>query len=387
MENNKKIQVALFQWCISDYRLGIFKALQRRGDMVFTICAPDNPSSKCFLNVQHKEKEFPFIDIKCYRFKVPLINKIITFQPFAVSSVIRRRFDVIIMPNDFSDICVWINLLICRLFGCKICLWGQGESRRYRIPSQFFRALLMRLAHAVIFYTEGVRDKWIERGFRKDKLFVAYNALDTETASAIRERMTEKALESFRKERGLKTKNVVLYSGRLLPNKKPDLLVRALKKAASQIPDLQAVIIGEGPMRKQLEQLIEELGVGDIVTLTGAIYDEETMAKFFLSSRAMVIPAGVGLAVMHAFSYGLPVITGDNMRTHNPEAEILVDGVTGIYCKDGDEESFADAICCLLTDEHLYERLSKNAFEVIEKKHNMANMAAGFFDAVSYCMR
>lgn len=352
MKNNKKIRVGIFQWCVTDYRLGIFRALQRNADMEFVICASDEPPKSSFLKVIRKNKEFPFINITSWHLKIPILNKIMTFQPYAVGGVISGRFDVIIMADDFSDIGVWINLFLCRLLGRKICLWSQGIIRRCPKISCFIRGFIMRLAHAVIFYTENVRDEWVKRGFPKNKLFVAYNALDTDASDAIKARTTADVLRLFRSQHGLEGKKVVIFCGRLFISwKRPDILIRAMKKVTAKVPDAFAVIIGDGPDRKALEDVISELQLSHAVTLVGAVHDENLIAKYMLCSKIAVIPGNAGLGIQHAFGYGVPVITHNDMNKQTPEIELLIDGVTGRLCRNGDVSDFAQAIISLLTEE------------------------------------
>jgi len=387
MKNNKKIQVALFQWCISDYRLGIFRKLQSRGDMTFTICAPDNVEGH-FLCTSHKEKGFPFINTVCPTIKLPLINKIIMFQPYMVACIFSRKFDVIILPNDFSNLGVWLALLLGPLFGCKVCLWGHGTTKRCVKISRFFRGLIMHLAKTIIFYTEGVRDKWLKQGFRREKLFVAYNALDTDISNAIIAKTTKEDLDNFCCKNGFRGKDIVIFSGRLImPWKRPDILIRAMKEVLAKKPNAHLVVIGDGPDRKELEGLACELELTGHITFTGAIHDEELIGKFMLVSKLAVIPGNAGLGIQHAFGYGVPFITNSNLDAQTPEIELLNDGVTGKLCREGDVGDFANTIVHLLTDETERQMMSKNAFNIIETKYNVNNMAKGFFDAVAYCVK
>ena len=80
--------------------------------------------------------------------------------------------------------------------GVPVCIWGQGLSRP---PSRFRNALrfaLTSLATAAVYYTDGGRDYWLKRGIPAKKLFVAYNALDTDKQIRIREEMQPDALEA-----------------------------------------------------------------------------------------------------------------------------------------------------------------------------------------------
>ena len=115
------------------------------------------------------------------------------------------------------------------------------------------------------------------------------------------------------------------------------------------------------------------------------MHDEEELAKYFLCSSVAVMPAAAGLTIQHAFGYGLPIIIGDDMTSHGPEVELVVDGVTGIFCRDGDYLDFAKAIYRLLTDDNLHKQMSINAYEIIKSKYNIKNMADGFSRAIRYC--
>jgi glycosyltransferase involved in cell wall biosynthesis len=248
--------------------------------------------------------------------------------------------------------------------------------------------MLLRLARAGIFYSEGVRDMWVKRGMPKQKLFVAYNALDTDMSERIRANITEQDLSNFRREHLLENKKVIIFCGRLLKKwKKPHIMILALKQIIEKIPNAKAIVIGDGPTRQEIEELIKQLGMGKYVDVLGGVYDEEILAKYFLSSKAMIIPAAAGLSIQHAFGYGLPVVVGDNkLFSHGPEIELVTDGVTGLFCRDEDVDDFAQKIQLILSDEKLYDRLSKAAYQVIKEKYNVDNMAKGIIDAARYSM-
>ncbi len=74
------------------------------------------------------------------------------------------------------------------------------------------------------------------------------------------------------------------------------------------------------------------------------------------------------------------------MVSHGPEIELLVNGVTGLFCRDGDVSAFAQAICTLLTNESKRKKMSENALRIIQQKYNVNNMAKGITDAVRYCV-
>jgi glycosyltransferase involved in cell wall biosynthesis len=99
------------------------------------------------------------------------------------------------------------------------------------------------------------------------------------------------------------------------------------------------------------------------------------------------MPAAAGLFIQHAFGYGLPLVLGDAAESHGPEADLVVPGETGIFCRDGDPADLARTVLRLLDDEALRRRLATAGRAVIERRHNLPQMAAGMCAAVEYCLR
>ena len=79
---------------------------------------------------------------------------------------------------------------------------------------------------------------------------------------------------------------LVVAVGRLVPVKRFDILMRALAQAKASVPELQAVIIGEGYERGALEALQAELGAADWLHLPGRVSDDELVSWY---RRAWVV--------------------------------------------------------------------------------------------------
>ncbi len=383
-EKQKRVSIGLFQWCIPHYRKGIFKKLQSRNNVEITVCASENLKAS-HLKTNHIDYEFPFKNISTWQIKIPIIKKTLTLQPYAIFCGLTKKHDVVIMPNDFFDVGVWFNLIVGRLFGIKVCLWGHGTITRYSLFTKILRGGIMKLAHAVIFYTDGPKDKWLAHGVPKEKMFVAYNALDTDLSQTLQEDNTPEILKSFKSELGLEGRQIVIFCGRLMARKQVDVLIHAINQAKASMPNIHALIIGDGPEKSELQALVASEKLDEYITFVGPIHDERLLAKYMLISKLSVIPGNAGLAVQHAFSYKLPIITNDNFSKQTPEIELVSNNVNGILCNEGDSEEFASKIVEVLSDDVFQQELSRNAYSAIINKYNIDNMAKGFFDAISYC--
>jgi len=226
----------------------------------------------------------------------------------------------------------------------------------------------------------------MDRGIPARKLFVAYNALDTDQQIKIRDTINQEDITEFLRAKGLAGKRLVVYLGRLIPIKQPSVFIDAVAAAHSQDSRVAGVLIGDGPQRGELEQQARARNLlGTVVLFTGEVYDEQVLARYLIASSAMVLPAAAGLAIQHAAVYGTPLILGDIHNMHLPEQEIVEEGKTGLWCPEGDTDAFAAAILRLVHDSAYRDTLSVNIKRIINDKYNTARMARGFIDAVRYC--
>ncbi len=149
---------------------------------------------------------------------------------------------------------------------------------------------------------------------------------------------------------------VVVAAGRLHPQKGFIYLIRAFAMVRNALP-CKLVILGEGPQRSDLEQLIAGLDLGDDVVLPGF---QDNPYNFMRNASVFVLSSvyeGFGNVLVEALALGTPVIS--TACPVGPE-EIIADGVTGILVPPADEEGLAEAMLRVLQDAKLWHRLSAN---------------------------
>lgn len=149
---------------------------------------------------------------------------------------------------------------------------------------------------------------------------------------------------------------LVVAVGRLVPVKRFDVLMRALAELREEIPQLEAVIVGEGYEREQLESLRRSLGADEWLHLPGRLSDDELVALY---RRAWVVASssareGWGMSLTEASACATPVVA---TRISGHE-DAVKDGVTGILA-DHDRD-LAPAMRTVLLDGDLRERLGKS---------------------------
>lgn len=148
----------------------------------------------------------------------------------------------------------------------------------------------------------------------------------------------------------------VVMLNRLAPQKRVDLAIRAWARVAAELPAARLDIYGEGPLRDELQELIEELGVAASVTLRGSTSDRDAIfdrSALFVTSTAF---EGQGLSIAEALARGLPVVSTD--VRYGPREAV---GGAGVMVPPGDVDALATAIVELLRDDARRAELSSRA--------------------------
>jgi glycosyltransferase involved in cell wall biosynthesis len=137
---------------------------------------------------------------------------------------------------------------------------------------------------------------------------------------------------------------LVVFAGRLIPEKRVGLAVAAVAAAAERVPGLRAVFYGEGPERPELLRAIERHGLEGAVSAPGFV-DAADVEADLQRALCMLLPSrreGYGMVVVEASAHATPsiVVAGED----NAAAELIEDGVNGVIVHQPDPGSIADAI-------------------------------------------
>jgi glycosyltransferase involved in cell wall biosynthesis len=150
----------------------------------------------------------------------------------------------------------------------------------------------------------------------------------------------------------------VLSVGRLEGNKRVDLIVRALAHAGRGV---RLIVVGEGPLRRELEEIASSCGVADRVTWTGGV-DERRLIELYAGALAVVFPPfdeDYGFVTLEAFLARKAVVTTTDA---GGPLEFVDDGVTGLIA-DPTPESLGAAIARLAADRANAQSLGDAGFE------------------------
>lgn len=136
--------------------------------------------------------------------------------------------------------------------------------------------------------------------------------------------------------------------GRLLANKRVDLLFDAVARLRDRGTTVTCRVIGDGPERGALEARAQALGIGPQVEFCTDVADQATLYSLVKAARVFVFASereGFGIAVLEALACGLPVVT--TSAPDNLSAQLVYDSGAGVVCEPT-ADGLADAIVGVL---------------------------------------
>ena len=166
----------------------------------------------------------------------------------------------------------------------------------------------------------------------------------------------------------------IVSVGRLAVPKDFSTLVAAVARLPAGAVRLR--VLGDGPLRALLEAEIDELGLADVVELTGEVPDVRPYLAeanvFVLSSRS----EGMPLSVLEAMAAGLPVVASDVGGL----AEVVIEGETGFLVPPGEPGSLADRLGRLVDDPELREALGQAGRRRAEERFSLPGWREAHLD-------
>jgi len=272
--------------------------------------------------------------------------------------------DIVVAPQELQ--CLTVPYLWAKRK--RICTswiwWGHGYNFQASVRSsaatnikEAIKRFMTRRADGLITYTEGGADYWRKQGLPEDHVISYHNTIDVEGLRKAGADIPKEQLMELSHNLGIEGKRVLLFSGRLYADKKVDFLLMAFALLKKSYSDVALLIIGDGEERDKLEQLAKQLELQDVHFL-GEVVDPKGTAAYFSLADLLVIPGLVGLALVHGFAFGLPLITTD-FPGHSPELEYLSEN-NGAMTRI-DISQYAEAIGALLSSPKRLEAMKHSA--------------------------
>lgn len=277
-----------------------------------------------------------------------------------------NQFDIIHIHSPFT-MCRWFakygkkhNIPTIYTFHTK---YHEDFERtlKFKWEQRFMMRYIMRNINKVDYVwtvSDGAGDCLREYGFKKD-IKVIRNGTDL-----VYPEDSKGLIKQVDDMYNLDPKDIVFLSvGRIVKNKKLQLVLNALKIVADKGLKFKYLIVGSGSYEEELKKQVKELRLEDYVVFTGKIMDRKLLSAHYLRANLFVFASTfdtASLAPIEAAALKLPSIMNAGCST----AEIITDNVNG-YLVEESPEAWADKIVEIMSNKTKLKAMKEKTYEQV----------------------
>ena len=217
-------------------------------------------------------------------------------------------------------------------------------------------------------------------GIGQRRVTQLYNGVDTQRFRPAEERRPVPAFQGGQQL-------VIGTVGRMQPVKDPLNLVHAFIELVQRHADgrerLRLIIVGDGPLRSEAQQLLDAAGLAETAWLPG---DRDDVPELLRSMDVFVLPSlaeGICNTVLEAMASGLPVVATN--VGGNPE--LVIDGETGVLVPAADSTALADGIASVISDQGRMRAWGEQGRQRVQREFSLDAMVGRYGDVYERLLR
>lgn len=227
------------------------------------------------------------------------------------------------------------------------------------------RPRLARQGNLFVCVSKFIYERTLALGFPEERMVQHYIGVDT-------------AKFGIRQEHP--DQQYILHVARLVEKKGTRYLIEAFGRIAKRHPQAKLIIVGDGPLRGELQQLVETSGLSGAVEFLG-MQPHGEVRRWMQQSSVFCLPSvtaasgdseGLPIALLEAASSGLPAV----VTRHAGIPEGVRDGETGYIVAERDVNGMSEAIDSLLADADLRQRMGGAARRLAETEFDLRTQTA-----------
>lgn len=263
----------------------------------------------------------------------------------------------------------------------RVALWGHGANLQGNPSSlrECFKKKVARRADWWFGYTNMSMPLISATGFPRERITILNNSIDLSVLKndAASIRVDEK--ERLKMQLGCGDGPIGIYLGSLYKEKCIPFMLDAARQVHERIPDFRLLVVGAGPD----EALVKDFAaMNDWAFYVGSRQGREK-ALYLSLADIYFNPGLLGLGILDAFTFGLPVLTTD-CGLHSPEIDYLRPGENGLISLH-QIDSFVDIVISVLESSELMLQLKQGSQESA-KKYSIDRMVSNFADGIESCL-
>lgn len=169
--------------------------------------------------------------------------------------------------------------------------------------------------------------------------------------------------QEFRRQFAMDHEKVVMFVGRMVPEKGAQVLLEAAPKVLAQYPDAKFVIVGKGGFLNDLKRRAQALRLGNKILFTGYV-DDDALLRIYRAADAAVVPSlyePFGIVALEGMAAKVPTIVADTGGL----GEIVDHAQTGVTTYAGDADSLAWGILQVLSHPKEAHQMAERAYQKV----------------------
>jgi len=248
-----------------------------------------------------------------------------------------------------------------------------GDDRKMKLYARLDKSFLNRF-DKVVAVSDSVGKEILEHNIPSAKVLIIPNGIDLDRFNS------GKRSDTLRREFGIDPECTIIGTvGRLSEEKGHSHLLHAAEKVLRTYPNVVFLIVGDGPLRQELEKKASQLAQGKSVNpflFTGV---RDDMERIYSLMDIFVLPS---------LTEGLPMVLLEAMAAQKPVVAtkvgavpgVIDDGHSGLLIPPGDVESLSGAIIDLLKDPHRAQHLAQNGYKRVRDHFSSKRMAEQYVE-------
>jgi glycosyltransferase involved in cell wall biosynthesis len=273
--------------------------------------------------------------------------------------------DIVHAHGFKADIYVYLALRRFRIPLVSTCHTWYDNSLLVSLYGAADRFALRKYARVVAVSNE-VKERLLKAGVRGEHIRLVRNGIELGPF--------DDAVPSLRENLPPDCTLIVGLVGRLSWEKGIDIFLRAAARVLGEFPNARFVVVGEGPDKDKLEQLVDELNMQGNVSMLGRRND---MPSVYASLDVMVSSSrqeGLPMAILEGMASSLPLVA----TAVGEVPTVVLDGCTGVLVPAEDPDLLATGITNLLRDPALRTHLGAAARQRVKEEYSAARMTTDY---------
>lgn len=296
----------------------------------------------------------------------------ILFKPFRLFYIMKYKPSLVVFSANQRDIFLPLSILILRLFGIKVFVWGMfhkigGQS----IYCNFFYLIISLLSNKSLTYSKYGAIVLNSLLVPKRKVRIIGTGLSI---------FHNYSIEELKKPIKNQTINFLCVM-RLSYIKNPFFILKFCEKLNSLGLDFKITCIGGGEAYDKLVHLVRLNRLETKLVFLPPIYCQTELESYFINSHFSLLPSCPGLSIHHSFSYGLPVISDNLIYENSSESLLLIDEVNSLIFDYNDLDSFFIKFLSYIND-NKYLSICEGALNTINS-NNINSKVNSFIRAIN----